>query len=281
MMKSPVATYDITRYEKSLRESSKDLVVSEEPLEIRVKFNDGLDYREKRLAVTMRTPGHDFELGVGFLISEGIIQSYDDIERIFYCEEIKSEEEAGNVIVIQLRKEMPVPESVFNRNFFINSSCGVCGKSSIESIEVVCQRKFSNLLPRFRADLIAEIPDKISGNQTVFRHTGGLHASALFDKNGNLGIIREDIGRHNALDKLIGARAIEHLSNEELMLFVSGRAGFELVQKAIVAGIPVMVSVGAPSSLAVDLARGYGMTLIGFARNDRFNVYSGEERLDF
>lgn len=277
-MKNPVSTVKIKRFTGNLSEEVDDLLAVEEPLEIRLKFYDGISWREKKLAVTMRTPGHDFELAVGFLITEGIITSYSEIDRIFYCEDVKPEEE-GNVLVVGLNENSRLPESVFNRNFYLNSSCGVCGKSSIESIETICNTKFDAQNPMVKTELLHRIPEMAGKDQSVFKYTGGLHASALFDLEGNILLIREDIGRHNALDKLIGARAIKNESNDNSILFVSGRAGFELVQKSVVAGIPIMISVGAPSSLAAGLAVKYNQTLVGFARNNKFNVYSGLNRL--
>ena len=278
VMKSPVSTVKMLKFSGKDSEFRDDLLAGEEPLEIRLKYFDGIDFKEKKLAVTMRTPGNDFELAVGFLFTEGIIGSYNEVDNVFYCEEVK-EDEAGNVIIVHLNKEKGIGEETFNRNFYINSSCGVCGKSSIDSLEVICSNVFEKGHPKINASIVHQIPHEAGRDQTVFKHTGGLHGAAIFDTEGKMIIIREDIGRHNALDKLIGARTIETQSNSDKVLFVSGRAGFELVQKAVVAGIPIMIAVGAPSSLAVDLANEYGITLIGFARNDKFNVYSGKERL--
>jgi len=279
LMKEAVSSVDITKYRENISENTKDLLVVEEPLEIRLKYFDGIDFKEKRIAVTMRTPGNDFELAFGFLLTEGIISFYKEIEKIFYCEDIQSPDEEGNVVIVHMSKNVRIEDSVFNRNFYINSSCGVCGKSSLESIEIVCQTSFDDEKPKIPIELIHNMPDITGRNQSVFKHTGALHAAALFNMAGELQLIREDVGRHNALDKVIGARAIEEKGNDEFALFVSGRAGFELVQKAVVAGIPIMVSVGAPSSLAVDLANSYNQTLVGFARNGKFNVYSGQSRV--
>jgi FdhD protein len=278
-MKSPVSAVKIVKYIGKSFEKTEDLLAGEEPLEIRLKYFDGLDFRERRLAVTMRTAGNDFELAIGFLLTEGIIVSYEEVQNIFYCEEIRSKEEAGNVVIIHLVKQKVVDDSTFNRNFYVNSSCGVCGKSSLESIQTVCHTKYEVGTPVISSSLVHAIPELAGKEQNVFKYTGALHASALFNLKGEIEILREDIGRHNALDKLIGARAIEGKSHAQSILFVSGRAGFELIQKAVVAGIPMMIAVGAPSSLAVDLAKTFGMTLIGFARKDRFNVYSGPERI--
>lgn len=278
-MTNSVKSTNILRYNEGRPSREDDLVAAEEPLEIRLKFFDGIDFREKRLVVTMRTPGNDFELALGFLFSEGIIASASDVGKIFYCTEIKDPAEEGNVVIVHLNKDLMIDDSIFNRNFYMNSSCGVCGKSSIESIEVLCHTNFSNFGEKVSADLIHRIPNIVSDVQHVFKFTGGLHASALMDLNAKVEMVREDIGRHNALDKIIGAGLAGNIDFGKKILFVSGRAGFELVQKAIVAGIPLMIAVGAPSSLAVELAVQYKQTLIGFNRKGKFNVYSGSERI--
>ena len=278
MAKAPVKAYDIEHFDGNAKEKSRDIVVAEEPLEIRLKFYHNGGFDEKRLAVTMRTPGNDFELAIGFLITEGIISSYADVQKIHYCEAVASEEEEGNVLMINLKEDIILDESIFNRNFYVSSSCGVCGKSSIESVRQSCPTIQQNETT-VQVDLIHRIPEISAEAQQVFRHTGGLHAAALISSSGELLLIREDVGRHNAVDKLIGARAIESMDNSDCILFVSGRAGFELVQKCLMGCIPIMVAVGAPSSLAVDMARDGGLTLIGFTRSGRFNVYSGLERI--
>lgn len=278
-MKNPVSAVDTIKYSGLTSESVQDILAGEEPLEIRLKYFDGITYREKRLAVTMRTPGHDFELVIGFLMNEGIIPSYKVVEKIFYCESVHSEEEKNNVVIVALRQDFILSEAVFNRNFYVSSSCGVCGKSSLESIKSICTKTFNKSKPVVSPALLHAIPDLAGKDQTVFKHTGGLHASALFNTAGEMVLIREDIGRHNALDKVTGAREIAGLDNSEMILFLSGRAGFELVQKCIMAGIPIMVAVGAPSNLAVSMARSYNLTLVGFARKNKFNVYSGSQRI--
>lgn len=279
-MNTPVSSVNVVKVNGRNVENDSDLVVREEPLEIRLKYNDGGYFREQRLAVTMRTPGHDFELCIGFLISEGIIGSYTDVQKIFYCESVKSKEEEGNVIIVHLVEEKVLDHKVFNRNFYVSSSCGVCGKSSIESVNKLCKVSWDNNEPGIDPELIHRIPELARKGQQLFKHTGGLHASALFDSKGELLMIREDIGRHNALDKIIGARSIEEQDNSDCLIFVSGRAGFELIQKSMAGNIPVMIAVGAPSSLAVQLALDNNLTLIGFARNEKFNIYSGAQRVN-
>jgi len=255
-----------------------DLLAIEEPLEIRIGFGSISDRHQRSLSVTMRTPGHDFELASGFLFTEGIIQHFDQIESIKYCEDVGKQEEKENVVRVELKPEVKIDFEKLQRHFYTSSSCGVCGKSSIDSVRVVCQKiedQFS-----MSASVIHQLPDALQKAQKVFEYTGGLHAVGLFNNKGELILLREDVGRHNALDKVIGVVLFKKevpLSN--YILLVSGRASFELVQKAAVAGIPVLAAVGAPSSLAVDLAKEFGMTLLGFVRDQRFNIYCGEQRI--
>jgi len=254
---------------------ANDMLAAEEPLEIRLEFNDGDKRVQKNLSVTMRTPGHDSELATGFLYTEGIITSATDITNIKYCK-------AGNenIVCVSLSGSVKLDFNKLERNFYTTSSCGVCGKASIQSVKTVCPipDTFDSL--RISHTLICLLPDKLRQQQDVFENTGGLHACALFDLKGELLVSREDVGRHNALDKLIGAAlsaGMLPLDNHVLML--SGRASFELVQKAIMAGIKIIAAVGAPSSLAADMAVERGITLIGFLRGQRFNIYSGAERI--
>ncbi|MEQ9063626.1 MAG: formate dehydrogenase accessory sulfurtransferase FdhD [Vicingaceae bacterium] len=279
MSKTSVRSVTVSKVTGNKSTLDNDLVVSEEPLEIRLKYSNGQSYNEKRLAVTMRTPGNDFELAIGFLLTEGIINTYRDVNKIFYCESVKSVEEEGNVLIVGLNEDRRIDEKIFDRNFYVSSSCGVCGKSSIESVRTNCSQILNPEFPKIPIELVHQIPQLASEDQHLFRHTGGLHAAALFNSAGELLLIREDVGRHNAVDKIIGARSIVNESNDESILFVSGRAGFELVQKCVTAGIPIMIAVGAPSSLAVELAIEQNLTLIGFARKNTFNIYSGDGRL--
>lgn len=261
-------------------EDAPDLLVTEEPMEIRLSAGGGLDRQQRSISVTMRTPGHDFELALGFLYSEGIIQSKDQVEQIRYCTEVKDEAEEGNVVLVALRPEVEVDWKRLERNFYTSSSCGVCGKSSIAAAEATGCPVIPAGTIRVSSDLLGSLSDKSRQIQVNFRHTGGIHAASLFDEEGNLVLQREDVGRHNAVDKVIGAAmAAGNMPLDGHILWVSGRAGFELVQKAAMAGIPIMASVGAPSSLSVQLARDRGMTLVGFLRDNRFNVYSGAERI--
>lgn len=261
-----------------------DLLAIEEPLEIRLAFGDKL----QNLAVTMRTPGHDADLALGFLFTEGIItgaEGVKSVEHVFLpCLENKQ-----NTILVTLNEGVVPNLRQAERNFYTTSSCGVCGKASIEAIRTVSAfgvkppeagtcgaGEKEGIDPAF----ILGLPERLVGEQAVFAQTGGLHAAALFDINGSLLLVREDVGRHNAVDKLIGALAMEgRLPLGRSVLLLSGRASFELVQKAAMAGIPVIAAVGAPSSLAVSLAEEFGTTLIGFLRNNRFNIYSGAHRV--
>ncbi len=271
-MRTPVTPVAITRNEAGASTPADDLLVTEEPLEIRLGHGPLDDRRELRLSVTMRTPGHDEELALGFLVTEGLIDDPQQVVRVAYCEDVKSEER-GNVVRAELAPEIAVDPARWQRNFYTTSSCGVCGKSSIEAVHAQCKRP---LRPSYPSDtmLITALPDRMRAAQTVFNHTGGIHAAALFDQHGQLFLLREDVGRHNAVDKVIGAAQLTDLPLANCQLLVSGRAGFELVQKCIVAGIPVMAAVGAPSSLAVQLARESGLQLFGFVRDGRCNRYA-------
>jgi FdhD protein len=247
-----------------------DYLAAEEPLEIRVGTEP--------LSVTMRTPGHDLELAAGFLLTEGIVHSPDQI--VSLQPEVSDENpNVGNLVRAELVPEAIPDFSKMQRHFFAASSCGICGKASIDSIRSRLL-KAPNPDFRFAPELLVKLPDVLRSSQDVFRRTGGLHAAALFDSTGALQVLREDIGRHNAVDKVIGwALQGGQVPLANSVLLVSGRGGFEIVQKAIVAGLPVVASVSAPSGLAVQLARELRLTLVGFLRGRRFVIYSGEERI--
>jgi len=278
-MHSPVSRTTITRVEHGVSAPADDILVTEEPLEIRLGYGPEHDRAEMRLSVTMRSPGHDEELALGFLFTEGLITDPAQVLRVAYCENVKPEER-GNVIRAELHPAVDLEPARWQRNFYTTSSCGVCGKSSIESVQVQSQRPIASW-GMVDPALITALPDRMREAQTVFTHTGGIHAAALFDRHGKLLLLREDVGRHNAVDKVIGAALasgmVTPVGVEGCILLVSGRAGFELVQKCVVAGIALMAAVGAPSSIAVDLARESGLTLIGFLRGHRFNVYAPGE----
>ncbi len=260
------------------RRRRSDLVAAEEPLEVRVVAEEGGRRVKHPVAVTMRTPGHDFELAAGFLLTEGVLAGADAIWKIAHCD-TGPVESAGNVVEVFLAPGVAFDPARFSRNVYTTSSCGVCGKTSLELLRAVCPAPPRGEF-RVGAGTLAALPAKLRQAQPVFERTGGLHAAGLFDPEGELLLLREDVGRHNALDKVIGTLLLEDsLPASDTLVLVSGRASFELVQKALVAGIPALVAVGAPSSLAVETARELGMTLVGFLRDETFNVYAGEERV--
>jgi FdhD protein len=248
----------------------EDYLAAEEPLEIRVG--------DEPLSVTMRTPGHDLELAAGFLFTEGLVQQRSQI--IALDDEARSgDKNQGNIVRAELAPESAPDFEKMRRHFFAASSCGICGKASIDAVR---NRALAPPSPNFRldAEVLLRLPDALRALQAVFGRTGGLHAAALFNASGELLVLREDIGRHNAVDKVIGWALLEdRVPLGENVMLVSGRGGFEIVQKAIVAGVPIVASVSAPSSLAVQLARELQLTLIGFLRDRRFVIYSGEERI--
>lgn len=275
MHKLAVGATEIIKNSHGVSEAKSDLLAVEEPLEIRLGYGD-VKRIEKSIAVTMRTPGNDFELATGFLFTEGIIHSIDDVLSVVHCQNVK-EEEQGNVVRVELKPGVEVDLKSLERNFYTNSSCGVCGKASIDSIHQNCPVIISKL--KIEETAIHKAPDKLREAQRVFEYTGGLHACGMFDSNGDLVLMREDVGRHNAMDKLIGAGMEQGINFSEHFVLVSGRASFELVQKAVMAGFPLLAAVGAPSSLAVDLARKFNQTLLGFVRNNSFNVYTCVQRV--
>lgn len=274
-----VSVVPIERVKAGGRESVDDVLAVEEPLQIRLQFACGESWQEESLAVTMRTPGHDFELATGFLFAENVIAGPGDIEAVRYCRQVK-EQEQGNVVLVRLARHVPFDMKRLKRHFYVNSSCGVCGKSAIEAVS--CESPPLAVNPSQTMDpvRIPRLPAALEKRQTVFRHTGGLHASALFDLQGECLVLREDVGRHNAFDKVVGAAlAAEMFPLTNYLMLLSGRVSFELVQKAARAGLPFIAAVGAPSSLAVELAEAKGITLIGFLRDKRFNVYTHRQRL--
>lgn len=273
MANTSVSKAEIIRFEKGIETQISDLVAVEEPLEIRLGYGRLEERFQQNISVTMRTPGHDFELALGFLLTENIISSREQISSIHYCKDEATQTPSENIIRVELNPEINPDLDKLKRNFYTTSSCGVCGKASLESVITVCPYPIKPL-SSISKELIVSLPEKVMQQQKIFGYTGGLHASALFTLDGNFILLREDVGRHNALDKLIGAMA-ESLPLAQNILFLSGRASFELIQKASMAGIPMVVAVGAPSSLAIQLAKETNITLIGFLRGDRFNVYSG------
>jgi len=252
-----------------------DKVAVEEPLEIQLAYSTSSGRMIKNIAVTMRTPGNDEELAAGFLFTEGIIQNAAAIM------EIKQPGADENLVLVELQENVQPVLSNIARNFYSTSSCGVCGKASIDAIRSVSQYGNGHDHILINSTVLYHLQDGLKKQQKVFEDTGGIHASALFQPDGTFMMLREDVGRHNALDKLIGAALLNNeLPLNNCILLLSGRASFELVQKATMAGIKLIAAVGAPSSLAVDMAKETGITLIGFLRNDRFNIYSGKNRVE-
>ena len=253
---------------------TNDQLAIEEPLEIQLQYGVADKRVNKSISVTMRTPGHDWELATGFLFTEGIIRNNQEI--LF----IEQDDDDINKIVVGLQEDVFPDIQKLERNFYTTSSCGVCGKSSIDAIKTVSVHNNEPDTIRLKAEMFYCLHDIVRERQAIFDTTGGLHASALFDLEGNFVTLREDVGRHNALDKLTGSALLnEQLPLSNNILLLSGRASFELIQKASMAGIKVVTAVGAPSSLAVELAKELNITLIGFLRDERFNIYSGEQRI--
>jgi FdhD protein len=264
----------ITRMHAGRLVEATDELAIEEPLQIQLLYGSSGKEQRSNLAVTMRTPGNDEELAAGFLFTEGIISDKSQLIQII-------SEASGQNTVLAILRGTHVPDlQSAERNFYVTSSCGVCGKSSINAVRRSIEYPSSHEAFQVSASLIYRLPDSLHAQQELFKSTGGLHACALFDNKGNLVSVREDVGRHNALDKLIGNAFLrQQLPLHNSILLLSGRASFELVQKAAVAGITVIAAIGAPSSLAVELANDAGITLIGFLKSDRFNIYSGPERI--
>ncbi|MET0133005.1 MAG: formate dehydrogenase accessory sulfurtransferase FdhD [Kibdelosporangium sp.] len=250
-----------------------DALAAEEPLEIRI---DG-----KALAVTMRTPGHDVELAHGFLLTEGVIGDRGDIVTARYCDSVDAYgRNTYNVLDLALAEGVPPPDTGVERNFYTTSSCGVCGKAALDAVKLKTRFSPAHDPVRVSPTLLTTLPDALREAQRVFESTGGLHAAGLFTSDGRMLVVREDVGRHNAVDKVMGWALLEdRIPLSGTVLLVSGRASFELVQKATMAGVPVLAAVSAPSSLAAELAEESGMTLIGFLRGEQMNVYTGIERL--
>ncbi len=248
-----------------------DMLAVEEPLEIRLVSGPEGDRTEKSISITMRTPGHDEELAVGFLFTEGVIRDAGEIRGI-------STNNVANVVSVQLSPGLTPALATLDRNFYTTSSCGVCGKASLDAVRTKSVFHPGESKLKVASVLLHTLQEKLRGHQKVFEATGGLHASALFDRSGNLMLVREDVGRHNALDKVIGA-SLRELPLENSILLLSGRISFELVQKAYMAGIPFIAAIGAPSTLAVTMAEECGMTLVGFLRDNRYTVYSGKQRI--
>jgi FdhD protein len=273
----PILTVPVQKVDGDSSTPVQDLLAVEEPLEIRLGA--------KSISITMRTPGHDFELAAGFLFTEGILHHASEIREIRWSQVAKengggSPRQLGNSVTVELNPGVDVDLDRLERHFYTSSSCGICGKASIEAIQMQGCPVLPRNAPLVPAAVIHHLPETLRREQAVFERTGGLHAAALFDPQGNLLLLREDVGRHNAVDKLIGSQMLAGRAplNDSLLL-VSGRTSFELVQKTLMASIPILAAVGAPSSLAVETAQRFHLTLLGFVRDGRFNIYSGGSRI--
>ena len=272
--------YKVTKYKNGQVENIQDLISIEEPLEISLKYKNNGKWLTKSLSITMRTPGHDKDLVRGFLFNEQIIENINDIESIESFGNKVGKYKIQNKILAKLNNSENINISKIKRDFLINSSCGVCGKSSLDSLEILKKEKTPKSNPKLSKDLIIASPSILRKNQSEFSKTGGIHASGLFSANGKLISLREDVGRHNALDKMIGDSLLNnHLKPDEQFITCSGRLNFELVQKVLMTNIGLMIGVGAPTSLAIDLANRFDMTLIGFVKEDSFNIYTNKQKV--
>ena len=272
--------YKIIKFSKNKFEKFDDLISIEEPLEISVKYKDQNQWVTNSLSITMRTPGHDKDLVRGFLFNEQIIEDLNEIESIEGIGEKVGQYKIQNKILITLNNSKNIDISKIKRDFLTNSSCGVCGKSSLDALEIVKKEKTFKAEPKLTKEIIIKSPSILRQNQSEFSKTGGIHASGLFSADGKLISLREDVGRHNALDKMIG----DALNNNQIdpknqFITCSGRLNFELVQKVLMTNIGLMIGVGAPTSLAIDLANRFDMTLIGFVKEDSFNIYTNNQKV--
>lgn len=272
--------YKIVKFRENKFENVDDFISIEEPLEISIRYKEHDKWIKNSLSITMRTPGHDEDLVRGFLFNEQIIQSLNDIETIESFGEKVGQYNIQNKILVTLNNSENVNISKIKRDFLTNSSCGVCGKSSLDALEILKKEKTSKSSPKLSKEVLINSPSVLRENQSEFAKTGGIHASGLFSSNGNLISLREDVGRHNALDKLIGNLLIsKNLQPNDQFITCSGRLNFELVQKVLMTNIGLMIGVGAPTSLAIDLANKFDMTLVGFVKEDSFNVYTNKQKV--
>ena len=272
--------YNITKLKGSIKEEVQDHVSVEEPLEMSLKFKKDDKWNIENISITMRTPGNDEDLVSGFLYNERIIENINEIEKVEKKGETVGDYNLQNKIEATINNTKNLDIGKIKKNFITNSSCGVCGKTSLDSIEVLKTNKIDLSFPKINYNIILKSPELLQNNQSEFSKTGGIHASALIDDKGKVIAIREDVGRHNALDKLIGhALKNKIIKPENQFIACSGRLNFELVQKALMSNIGLMAGVGAPTSLAIDLAKRFNMTLVGFVKQDSFNIYSNKERI--
>ena len=272
--------YKVLKYKSNNSIEVNDLISIEEPLEITVKFKKNETWNENIISITMRTPGNDEDLVKGFLFNERIIEKIEHIEKIESTGEVVGQYNLQNKILVTLNNSENVDIDKIKRNFLTNSSCGVCGKTSLDALEIIKKDKILKSSPKINYTFVLNSPSLLREKQSEFTKTGGIHASGLFSNDGNLLAIREDVGRHNALDKLIGHSLDKKIINSSSQYVAcSGRLNFELVQKVLMANIGVLIGVGAPTSLAIDLANKFNMTLIGFVKDDSFNIYTNKDRI--
>jgi len=272
--------YKILKFETNKFEEKEDLISIEEPLEISLKFKQEDKWVSKNLSITMRTPGHDEDLVRGFLFNEQIVKDIKDIESIDFIGEKVGQYNIQNKIIATLNNSKNINITKIKRDFMTNSSCGVCGKSSLDTLEIIKKNKTHSTEPKLTKQIIMQSPKILRKNQSEFSKTGGIHASGLFNNNGELISLREDVGRHNALDKLTGSVLIKNqLEPKKQFITCSGRLNFELIQKVLMIDIGIMIGVGAPTSLAIDLANKFDITLIGFVKKNSFNVYTNNKKV--
>ena len=272
--------YKVFKFKSENLDDFNDHISIEEPVEIIIKYKDKEIWVEKTISVTMRTPGDDEDLVRGFLFNEKIIEKIDYIEKIELTGKTSEQYGLKNKIIVTINNSDNIDVDKIKRNFLTNSSCGVCGKSSLDALEIIKKDKILKSNPKISKEVLMSSPKKLRKNQSEFSKTGGIHASGLFSAQGDIVAIKEDVGRHNALDKLIGYAIKENLlDNTSQFLACSGRLNFDLVQKALIANIGILIGVGAPTSLAIDLANKFDMTLVGFVKEDSFNIYSNKDRI--
>ena len=272
--------YKVFKFKSENLDNFNDHISIEEPVEIIIRYKDKEIWVEKTISVTMRTPGDDEDLVRGFLFNEKIIEKIDYIEKIELTGKTSEQYGLKNKIIVTINNSDNIDVDKIKRNFLTNSSCGVCGKSSLDALEIIKKDKILKSNPKISKEVLMSSPKKLRQNQSEFSKTGGIHASGLFSAQGDIVAIKEDVGRHNALDKLIGYALKENLlDNTSQFLACSGRLNFDLVQKALMANIGILIGVGAPTSLAIDLANKFDMTLVGFVKEDSFNIYSNKDRI--
>jgi FdhD protein len=272
--------YNITKLKDNNTEEIKDFVSVEEPLEMNLKFKIDGKWRVENLSITMRTPGNDEDLISGFLFNEKIIESIFEIEKVEKEGEKVGDYNVQNKIVATINNVKNIDIGKLKRNFLTNSSCGICGKTSLDAVEIIKNDKLNLSFPKIQKKIIMKSPELLMSEQSEFSKTGGIHASSLIDDSGKVIVTREDVGRHNALDKLVGyAHKKKIIDNRSQFIACSGRLNFELIQKGLMSNIGVMAGVGAPTSLAIDLAKRFEMTLLGFVKNNSFNIYTKKERI--